>query len=149
MTARDLNLEEIGNDVSTFVDGDLDLSFAPIAGSRVVAEGVLRNWITKRKACFWAPHLGRNINSMVNGDLTRADIERVKIGLVQEAKGVDGCLSCAVTIRRVEGTDEDEGAWEVLGNVRTKVGTSDVNVSIGNAGQIIGAQIRDRVSRGS
>jgi len=139
----DLTLEEIGNDISTTAEGDLDLSFEPITGSRVVAEGVLRRWQTKRGRCFWAPWIGRNLAALVNADMSRVEIIRMQALLAQEALGVDGCRHCTVTITR----DEDTEGLVIRSDVVTRAGTSDVNVSIGNAGQIIAAQIRERNGR--
>jgi len=143
VTARDLTLDEIGNDISTTVDGDLDLSFEPITGSRVVAEGVIRRWQTKRGHAFWAPWIGQNIGGAVNSDLTTLQVIRLQAMLAQEALGVDGCRSCSVKVSR----DEDTEALIIRADVVTRAGTSDVNVSIGNAGQLIAAQIRERNGR--
>lgn len=139
----DLNLAEIGNDISTTTDGDLDLSFQPCTGSRVVAEGVLRRWRTRRGGCFWAKHIGQGLDRMLNSDLTAVERIRLQSMLAQEALGVDGCASCTVTVTY----DRETEALLVQGDVRTRAGRSDVNVSIGNAGQIIAAEIRERNAR--
>lgn len=136
----DLTKAQIGNDVSTTADGDLDLTFEPITGSKVVAEGVLRRWFTRRKRCFWATDMGRNAQSLINADMTPLQIERVKMALSQEALAVDGCKRCTVTIER----DEESGAMSIKADVTGQAGRADVNVTIGNAGQIIAAQIRAR-----
>jgi hypothetical protein len=136
----DLTLDEIGNDISTTVDGDLDLSFQPITGSRVVAESVLRRWQTRRGRCFWARHIGRGLGRAINADMTAVERIRLQSMLAQEALGVDGCASCTVVITY----DADTEALLIQGDVRTRAGRADVNVSIGNAGQIIAAEIRER-----
>lgn len=143
MPTRDLTYEEIGNDISTTVDGDLDLSFEPITGSKVVAEGVVRRWFTKRGRCFWAPFIGRDAAALINSDLTAVQIERAKVGLAQEALGVDGCKGCRVVITR----DEKAEQLQLQADIDTAAGKADVNVAIGNAGQIIAAQIRVRNGR--
>lgn len=140
MAPRDLSFAEIGNDVSTLADGDLDLTFAPIFGARVVAEGVMRRWFSVRKRVFWAPNMGRNAGSLVNADMTHTEMERAKIALSQEALAVDGCRACQVSFVR----DEETGALEIKADISTKAGKSELNVTVGNAGQIIAAQIRVR-----
>lgn len=143
MPTRDLTLEEIGNDVSTMVDGDLDLTFTPIAGSRVPAEGVFRRWFSKRNGVFWAMNMGRNAGALVGADMTRTEIERTKIGLSQEALLVDGVRGCSVTITR----DEETGQLELKSDIDTVAGTSELNVQIGNAGRVIASSIRERDGR--
>lgn len=139
----DLTKAQIGNDVSTTVDGDLDLTFAPITGTQVVAEGVLRRWFTKRRLCFWATDMGRNAGSLINADTTPVQLERIKMALAQEALAVDGCKRCLVSITR----DEETEALSIKADVIGIAGRADVNVTIGNSGQIIAAQIRARNGR--
>jgi hypothetical protein len=139
----DLTLEEIGNDVSTMADGDLDLTFAPIYGSRVCAEGVFRRWFSKRGRVFWARNMGRNAGALVGSDMTATELERWKIALVQEALAVDGVRGCTVSFER----DEETGALELRSDLDTVAGKSELNVQIGNAGPVIAASIRERNGR--
>lgn len=147
MATTDLTIEEIGNDVSTMVDGGLDLTFSPITGSRVCAEGVFRRWFSKRGRVFWAPNMGRNAGALVGSDMTRTDMERIKLGLTQEALAVDGVRGCVVVFERDETSEETAGVLKLLANLDTVAGSSELNVQIGNAGQVIAAQIRERNGR--
>src|SRR5688572_4405831 len=100
MAKRELTLADIGNDISVVrPDGTLglDLTFTPITGSRVVAEGVLKSWISPRGSMFWAKDRGINVLTLRNGDHDRATLERWKIALSHEAKKVDGVRSVVVS----------------------------------------------------
>jgi hypothetical protein len=70
-------------------------------------------------------------------------LERVKSLLAQEALGVDGCLRCSVALTR----DDEANTLTIQADIVATAGKADVNVTIGDAGQIIAAQIRARNGR--
>lgn len=134
--ARDLTYDEIGNDISTFPD--LDLTFTPITGSRVVAEGVARRWFTQRGGCFWARDMGVSITELINGDQNRTALRRWQMVLENEALKVDGVKSIDVTITY----NAKEKRVEISADLVTKAGSGRLMVDISEAAELLTESFR-------
>lgn len=129
--ARDLTYAEIGNDVSTFPD--LDLTFTPITGSRVVAEGVARRWFTRRGGCFWARDMGVNLLDLVNGDQNSTALRRWQMLLENEATKVDGVKSIDVTVTY----SVERKRVEISSDLVTQAGSGRLMVDISEAAELL------------
>lgn len=75
----------LGIDVSTFVDGDLDPTFALITGPRVVAEAIARRLTTPRGGLPRHPGYGTDLRRWVNVALTPARRAAVRSAVAGEA----------------------------------------------------------------
>jgi hypothetical protein len=61
---------DYGEDVSTFLDGDLDPYFRPLTGPRVVAEAVVRRWTTPSGGLFFEPSFGLDVRELSSQAMT-------------------------------------------------------------------------------
>jgi hypothetical protein len=61
---------DYGEDVSTFLDGDLDPYFRPLTGPRVVAEAVVRRWTTPSGGLFFEPSFGVDVRELSSQAMT-------------------------------------------------------------------------------
>jgi phage baseplate assembly protein W len=75
----------LGIDVSTFVDGDLDPTFALISGPRVVAEAIARRLQTPRGGLVRNPDYGTDLRQWVNASLTSARRAALQNAIAGEA----------------------------------------------------------------
>ncbi len=140
MAKRELTLADIGNDISIVrPDGTLglDLTFTPITGSRVVAEGVLKRWISPRGSMFWARDAGVNVLTLRNGDHDRLTLERWKIALSNEAKKVDGVRSVVVTFT----FSTKDRTLQLKADIFTTAGKSSLLVGLGEASKVLSVAV--------
>lgn len=75
-------LDIFGSDVSTFPD--LDPTFTPTIGPRVVAEAILRRLSTPAGTLEEDPEYGEDILGMLNGEVDSSGIERKRRRVVDE-----------------------------------------------------------------
>ena len=74
----------LGLDVSTFVNGDLDPTFALIAGPQVVAEAIARRLQTPRGGLPRNPEYGTDLRQWVNASLSPAKRAALQSTIVGE-----------------------------------------------------------------
>ncbi len=128
-------VEDYGIDYETVPE--LDATFTPVTGARVVAIGVMRRWTIQKGSCFWDEDMGVNLHALVGADLTRLALEQWKVLLVQEATKVDGCLRCTVTFTQTE------DALTIEGRVYASGGTFDLLVELDAAANILTRRIQE------
>lgn len=75
----------LGIDVSTYVDGDLDPTFALITGPRVVAEAIARRLQTPRGGLPRDPSYGTDLRAWVNASLSPARLAALRAAIAGEA----------------------------------------------------------------
>lgn len=68
------------------------------AGFQVVAEAILRRWTTDPGGLIDDPSYGRNVQDLVNADLSPADIAYEQQQLGAEAVKDERVLTCSVTL---------------------------------------------------
>ena len=73
---------DFGIDVSTYPD--LDLSFAPITGQRVLVEAVMRRLETDRGTLVFSPDYGIGIRSWLNESLTQRRLDELSALVIGE-----------------------------------------------------------------
>jgi len=61
---------DYGEDVSTFLEGDLDPYFRPLTGPRVVAEAIVRRWTTPSGGLFFEPGFGLDVRELSSQAMT-------------------------------------------------------------------------------
>lgn len=86
-----VNETNYGKDISTFVlnpNGryDLDPTFSPISGSRVVLEAVARRLVTQRGALSYDPNFGLDLRSWINSAHTESEIFAIGTAIESEAE---------------------------------------------------------------
>lgn len=75
---------ELGTDVSTFPD--LDPTFAPLIGPRVVAEALARRLTTPRGSLLGQPDYGIDVRDALNEGVSRASLFALKASIEAEAE---------------------------------------------------------------
>ena len=93
---------DYGYDVSTFPD--LDPMFTLVTGPRVVAEAVMRRFMTPRGGLVDAPDYGLDLRARINGKLMPGDIARLQADLEAEAEKDERVLSATATVTAVPST---------------------------------------------
>lgn len=86
---------DFGSDVSTYPD--LDLSFTPIAGQRVIAEAVLRRLETDRGTLVYDLDYGIGIRSWLNESVTSARLRELEALVASECIADERIASADVT----------------------------------------------------
>lgn len=81
--------DNFGLDVSTFLDGDLDPYFRPLAGARAVAEAVARRWLTPTGALFYDPAFGIDVRELLGAALTPERVFALRARLAHQAEEDD------------------------------------------------------------
>jgi hypothetical protein len=91
---------DFGTDVSTYVGGDLDPTFAVISGRRVVAEAIARRLETRRGALLRDPNYGTDLRAWLNRDFvgSAATLFRLKASVDREAEEDERVLSADATV---------------------------------------------------
>jgi len=89
---------DFGEDVSTFVDGDLDPFFRPVSGFRAVAEAILRRWTTPTGALFWDPAFGRDVRSLLSQAFTPQAAFALRASLASQAEDDERVLEAVVDV---------------------------------------------------
>lgn len=90
--------DQYGTDVSTFVDSDLDPYFREISGTRVVAEEIMRRWLTPQGALFWDPKFGSNIRDLLSARVDRLRLFSSQASLAAQAEQDERVASAAVSV---------------------------------------------------
>lgn len=85
-------------DASTFLDGDLDPTFAPITGRRAIAERVARRWLTFPGTVAHAPDDGVMILAWLSRGATDGDLRQLAADLEAEALKDEGVHNADVSV---------------------------------------------------
>lgn len=85
-------------DASTFVDGDLDPTFAPISGRRAIAERVLRSWLTRPNQARYAPDRGVGVLDWLSLGSSAADRAALTALLEADAVKDEGVAAASVVV---------------------------------------------------
>jgi hypothetical protein len=93
---------DFGTDVSTYPD--LDLSFAPISGQRVLAEAVMRRLETDRGTLVYDTDYGIGIRSWINESIGPSRIEELASLVTGECLSDERILSAEVAVSWVAAT---------------------------------------------
>ncbi|MBI2392825.1 MAG: hypothetical protein HYV09_24785 [Deltaproteobacteria bacterium] len=93
-----------GLDVSTFVDGDLDPFFRPIAGPRVVAEAIVRRWTTPTGALFYDPAFGIDVRELLSRALSPHALFALRAQLAAQAEEDERVLEAHVEVELAAAT---------------------------------------------
>lgn len=88
-------MADFGTDYSTYPD--LDLSFAPITGQRVLAEAVMRRLETDRGTLVYAPDYGIGIRSWLNESVTPARLTQLQALVTDDCRADERIGSVDVT----------------------------------------------------
>jgi len=86
-------------DASTFLDGDLDPTFAPISGRRAIAERVMRRWLTDVGTVQHALEDGENIRNWLSSGMTPKETDSLAQRLKAEAIKDEGVVDIEVVVR--------------------------------------------------
>jgi len=85
-------------DASTFLNGDLDPTFAPVSPRRAIAERVCRRWFTTPGTIAYAINDGENLRTWLSAGATDKQIARLEGRLVAEAEKDEGVVSASVDV---------------------------------------------------
>lgn len=113
-------------DCSTFLDGDLDPTFANIGGRRAVGERVLRGWLTSPGDVHYDLSRGEDIRLWLNAGMTAADTLTLQNRLRMDALKDEGVLDCTVVITR----NFAEQTLTIAAEVEDEVGTYPLTLAI-------------------
>lgn len=90
-------MPDFGADISTYPD--LDVTFTPITGRRVVAEAVARRLITPNGGgLFYDQTFGFDTRGLLNAPITTADLAVIAARVEQEALKDERVLGCSATV---------------------------------------------------
>jgi hypothetical protein len=89
---------EFGQDVSTFVEGDLDPYFRPLAGPRAVAEAVVRRWTTPTGGLFFDPSFGIDVREHLSRATTPSGTYTLASQLAAQAEEDERVQSALVEV---------------------------------------------------
>ncbi len=95
-----------------------------VTGNRVVAEAIVRRWMTDLSTLIDDANYGYNLQQFLNGDLNVSDLPRVAQQAAAEAEKDERVHSCSVTVTFASET------LTVSGVVTTATGTFPLVVSI-------------------
>lgn len=87
-----------GLDVSCYVNGDLDATFAPMTGARVVAEAVARRLETPRGSLADDPDFGFDVISLLNDGASPTRLALSAAAIAAEAEKDERVLSADTTV---------------------------------------------------
>ena len=113
-------------DVSTFVDGDLDPTFASLDQERSVMESVARGWISPQGSIPWAPSDGDDIRQMISAKLSPAKLLDWTVRLETSALADERVLSCDVTIT----VGSDAKSVSIHGAIETASGPFSLTLAV-------------------
>lgn len=128
--------QDFGTDVSTFPD--LDPSFALIYGNRVLAEAVVRRWVTVRGSLLDAPDYGCDVREYVNeagvmGNIAKSTLFRMKSAMENEAKKDQRVANCVVNLNYNQATQTMVAQAELDtagGPFKLELGITSVTVAL-------------------
>ena len=87
---------DFGSDLSCTLD--LDPRCIVVTGRRLLAEAVVRRWITPRGGLIDDPNYGTDVTAYINDDVTPRDIASLKSAMAQEAEKDERVNSCDISI---------------------------------------------------
>jgi hypothetical protein len=73
------------------------LGFVLISGARVVAEAILKRWLTPRGSCFWDLDLGHDVRQYLSAAIDSTRLSAIETQLAAEAQKDERVESCTVT----------------------------------------------------
>ena len=85
-------------DVSTFVDGGLDPTFAPLSQERALMECVARGWLSPPGSVPWALEDGEDIRQLLSAKMTGTKLLAWTVRLENAALQDERVLACTVVI---------------------------------------------------
>ena len=78
---------------------DLDPRCVVVTGRRLLAEAIVRRWITPRGGLLDDPNYGTDVTAYVNDDVTPRDIATLKSVMAQEAEKDERVNSCDIDVQ--------------------------------------------------
>lgn len=88
---------DFGSDLSCTMD--LDPRCVVVTGRRLLAEAIVRRWITPRGGLLDDPNYGTDVTAYVNDDVTPRDIATLKSVMAQEAEKDERVNSCDIDVQ--------------------------------------------------
>lgn len=117
---------DYGEDVSTFLDGDLDPYFRPLTGARVVAEAIVRRWTTPTGGLFFEPGFGVDVRELASQAMTPQTVFTLGAQLAAQAEEDERVQSALVELS----LDPRPRRLVVRGEIRTATGPFTLVVSV-------------------
>ena len=87
---------DFGSDLSCTLD--LDPRCVVVTGRRLLAEAIVRRWITPRGGLIDDPNYGTDVTAYLNDDVTPRDIAALQTAMSQEAEKDERVNSCDISI---------------------------------------------------
>ncbi len=87
---------DFGSDLSCV--HDLDPRCIVVTGRRLLAEAIVRRWITPRAGLIGDPDYGTDITAYINDDVSPRDIATLKSVMSQEAEKDERVNSCDISV---------------------------------------------------
>jgi len=116
---------DFGSDLSCTLD--LDPRCVVVTGRRLLAEAIVRRWITHRGGLIDDPNFGTDVTAYLNDDVTPADIAALKSAMASEAEKDERVNSCDID---VEIPPHGTGVYVITAQVHDNAGPFQLVISV-------------------